>query len=417
MMNCNYPEFSVKDYILLIFLPIYKTLNQENSYVIYKYQIFRKNRKTRGDYLNSDKLNSYKFGILSLLSEGTMDDSISQTNNRKQDHININLTKEVASSLSAGFDEYHFDHNPMPEIDLDSISLESNFLNHSIKAPLLISSMTGGTSAAMKININLAVAAESRAIALALGSGRAGLDSEEAAKTFQLRKWAPTIPIYANLGAIQLNNGCGLDECKRVVEMAEANALILHFNPLQEALQPEGQTNFAGLAGKIELICKKLNVPVIAKEVGWGISAKAARSLVNMGISCIDVAGAGGTSWSQVEKFRNEAEERIRISSHFQDWGIPTAEAVRAVCIALPNLPVIASGGLRKGLDIAKSLALGASMGGIAGGFLKAAVQSSDAVVSMIDEILLELKIVMFAVGAGDLKTLSKTPVFKRITD
>lgn len=346
-----------------------------------------------------------------------MDDSFRQTNNRKQDHININLTKDVDSALSTGFDQYHFEHNPIPEIDLQNISLAGTFLGLSINAPLMISSMTGGTTDAMKINVNLAIAAESRGIALGLGSGRIGLDSEEAAKTFQLRKWAPTIPIFANLGAIQLNNGCGLDECKRVVEMAEANALILHFNPLQEALQPEGQTNFAGLAAKIELICSKLGVPVIAKEVGWGIPVKAARAFIQTGVSCIDVAGAGGTSWSQVEKYRNVTEERIRISSHFKDWGIPTAEAVREICIALPNIAVIASGGLRKGLDIAKSLALGASMGGIAGGFLKAATLSSDAVIGMIDEILLELKIAMFAVGAGDLKTLKATPVFKRSLD
>jgi isopentenyl-diphosphate delta-isomerase len=346
-----------------------------------------------------------------------MDDAIRQTKNRKQNHIDINLTRDVESSLSAGFEAYHFNHNPMPEIDLEKIKTDCFFLGHELKAPLLVSSMTGGTAESLKINIHLATAAESRGIALGLGSGRAGLDSPEAAKTYNLRKWAPHIPIYANLGAIQLNYGFGLDECKRVVEMARADALILHFNPLQEALQPEGQTNFTGLSGKIEAICKGLGVPVIAKEVGWGISAAAAKILVNSGILCIDVAGAGGTSWSQVEKYRNDAEERIRISSHFQDWGIPTAEAVRQVCKALPGIPVIASGGLRKGLDLAKSLALGASMGGMAGGFLKAATQSSEAVVKLIDEILLELRIVMFSTGAGDIKTIQKTPIFKGSTD
>ena len=199
--------------------------------------------------------------------------------------------------------------------------------------------------------------------------------------------------------------------------MAEANALILHFNPLQEALQPEGQTNFNGLANKIESICTKIGVPVIAKEVGWGISVEAAKKLVGLGVACIDVAGAGGTSWSQVEKYRNETDERIRISSHFQDWGIPTVEAVREVNKALPDIPIIASGGLIKGLDLAKSLALGASAGGIAGGFLKAATQSSEAVTKLIDEVLLELRITMFAAGVANIDGLKKTPLHKRMTN
>ncbi len=342
-----------------------------------------------------------------------MDDSPRLTKSRKQDHIEINLRKDVQSSLRTGFDLYHFDHNSLPEIDLQNVSTVCSFLGKTVNAPILISSMTGGTSEGLKINRNLAEAAELRGIALALGSGRAGLDSDEAAKTYQLRQWAPSIPIYANLGAIQLNNGCGVEECKRVVEMANADALILHLNSLQEALQPEGQTNFAGLLTKIEVVCKGLKVPVIAKEVGWGINAKAAQNLVNAGVTSIDVAGAGGTSWSEVEKHRNSSEERIRISSHFQDWGMPTAEAVLEVSKALPNVPLIASGGLRKGLDIAKSLALGASMGGIAGGFLKAATQSSEEVVKLINELLLELRIVMFGVGAGTIEQLKQTPIYK----
>jgi isopentenyl-diphosphate delta-isomerase len=342
-----------------------------------------------------------------------MEDSPRLTKSRKQDHIEINLNKNVQSGIETGFDHFHFNHNPLPEINFQSISTESDFLGKTVQSPILISSMTGGTADGLKINRNLAKAAQLCGIALALGSGRAGLDSEEAAKTYQLRKWAPSIPVYANLGAIQLNYGFGVDECKRVVEMAEADALILHLNSLQEALQPEGQTNFAGLLKKITEICKAFSVPVIAKEVGWGINALAASRLVDAGVSSIDVAGAGGTSWSEVEKHRNSSEARIRISSHFYDWGMPTAEAVKEVCQALPNVPVIASGGLRKGLDIAKSLALGASMGGIAGGFLKAATKSSEEVVNLIDELNLELRIAMFAVGAGTIEQLKQTPIIK----
>lgn len=343
-----------------------------------------------------------------------MDETIRQTIDRKQDHININLERDVQSSLSTGFDEFHFPHNPMPEVDLSEVSTQAVFLDHIVQAPLLISSMTGGTEEALKINIHLAEAAQQHGVALALGSGRVGLDSNEAAKTYQLRKWAPEIPIFANLGAIQLNYGCGIDECKRVVEMADADALILHFNPLQEALQPEGQTNFAGLASKIEKVCKSLKVPVIAKEVGWGISVNAARKMVNLGISCIDVAGAGGTSWSQVEKYRHDSEEMIRISSHFQDWGLSTANLVREMHTELPMIPIIASGGLRKGLDLAKSLALGASMGGFAGGLLKAAMKSSEAVIRVIDEILLELRITMFAIGAKNMDELHQATIIKK---
>ncbi|MBA3074651.1 MAG: type 2 isopentenyl-diphosphate Delta-isomerase [Anaerolineae bacterium] len=342
-----------------------------------------------------------------------MEDSPRLTKSRKQDHIEINLNKNVQSGIATGFDHFHFNHNPLPEINFQSISTESDFLGKTVQSPILISSMTGGTADGLVINRNLAKAAQLRGIALALGSGRAGLDSVEAAKTYQLRKWAPSIPIYANLGAIQLNYGFGVDECKRVVEMAEANALILHLNSLQEALQPEGQTNYAGLLKKINEICKAMAVPVIAKEVGWGINALAARRLADAGVSCIDVAGAGGTSWSEVEKHRNSSEARIRISSHFYDWGMPTAEAVIEVCQALPDVPVIASGGLRKGLDIAKSLALGASMGGIAGGFLRAATKSSEEVVNLIDELNLELRIAMFAVGAGTIEQLKQTPINK----
>jgi isopentenyl-diphosphate delta-isomerase len=343
-----------------------------------------------------------------------MDDLIQNTQNRKDDHIRINLNDDVRSTSSNGFDNYYFLNNALPELDLEKVDTKIRFLEKELSAPLLISSMTGGTAEGLEINKNLAIAAEHAGIAMGLGSQRAGLESSEVAKTYSIRKWAPNLFIMANVGAIQLNYGYGIEECKRAVAMAEANALILHLNPLQEALQPEGQTNFAGLARKIENICKSLEVPVIIKEVGWGISAKTARALFNLGVACVDVAGAGGTSWSQVEKYRNTSEARVRISSHFQDWGIPTAEALHAIHVDQPTLALIASGGLRKGLDLAKSVALGASLGGIAGGFLKAATVSSEAVKAVIDEVLLELRITMFAVGAATIAELKNTPILRR---
>ncbi len=337
-----------------------------------------------------------------------------KTRNRKTDHININLHEDVQSSTTTGFELFRFVHNPLPELDLCEIETDVEFLGKKIKSPLLISSMTGGPQQAYKININLAEAAETQGVALALGSGRPGIESDQVAKTYNLRKWAPSIPIFANLGAGQLNYGYGIDECKRVVDIAQADALILHFNSLQEALQPEGQTNFKGIIKKVGEICRQIPVPVIAKEVGWGFSAKAARDLVNEGIRCIDIAGAGGTSWSQVEKFRNQQPSRIRISSHFRDWGNTTSLALEEVCKVLPEIPVIASGGLRTGLDVAKSLALGASLAGMAGPFLKAAMVSPQAVIDILMEITLEMRITMFAVGSRSVADLKKQSLTKK---
>ncbi|HHH82977.1 MAG TPA: type 2 isopentenyl-diphosphate Delta-isomerase, partial [Chloroflexi bacterium] len=247
-----------------------------------------------------------------------------------------------------------------------------------------------------------------RGIALALGSQRAAIENPSLAASFQLRKVAPDIPILANLGAVQLNYGYGVDQCRQAVEMAQADALILHLNPLQEALQPEGDTNFASLLPKIETICRSLSVPVIIKEVGWGISASVAKRLVGAGVWAIDVAGAGGTSWSQVEMHRAEDTARADLAAIFRAWGIPTSRAIREVRAALPETPVIASGGLADGLDLAKCIALGADLGGMAGIFLRAAAQSTETVIDRIDLIREQLRVTMFAIGCKDLHALSR---------
>jgi isopentenyl-diphosphate delta-isomerase len=276
---------------------------------------------------------------------------------------------------------------------------------------VLISSMTGGTDQARQINLNLAWAAQAYGVAMGLGSQRAGLAHPETADTFKVRHVAPDILLFANLGAVQFNYGYGVDECQRTVDMIEADALILHLNPLQEAVQPEGDVNFDGLARKIEAVCKQLDVPVIAKEVGWGISEQAARMLADAGVSAIDVAGSGGTSWSQVEMFRAPDDLHKRVAAAFRDWGIPTAQSIQMVKRAAPQLPIIASGGIRSGIDIAKAMALGASLGGMAGPFLKAATISSDAVAETLEETIRVLRIAMFAAGAGDIATLQRTPL------
>lgn len=331
---------------------------------------------------------------------------------RKADHIRINLDENVGfDRLMVGFENYRFIHQALPELDLKAVSLTTRLFHKSLKAPVLISSMTGGTEQARQINLNLAQAAQHYGVAMGLGSQRAGLQHPEVAETFKVRSVAPDILLFANLGAVQFNYGYGIDECRRAVEMIEADALILHLNPLQEAVQPEGDVNFSGLINKIEAVCRQLDVPVIAKEVGWGISEQAARMLAEAGVAAIDVAGSGGTSWSQVEMFRAPDDMHRRVAAAFQDWGIPTSESIQMVKRAAPDLPIIASGGIRSGIDIAKAIALGATLGGMAGPFLKAATISSDAVMETLEETIRVLRIAMFSAGVGNIEALQKTPL------
>ncbi len=337
----------------------------------------------------------------------------SQTGQRKRDHIQINLQQDVTHQMSTGLESYRFIHRALPEVDLDQINTGTTLLNHALRVPLLISSMTGGTTEADQINARLAEAAQASGIAMGLGSLRAALEMPHLADTFRVRAWAPDILLLSNLGAAQLNYGYDETHCLRAVELVEADGLILHLNPLQEALQPNGDTRWSGLLSKIERVCRALPVPVIAKEVGWGISGETARRLADAGVAAIDVAGAGGTSWSQVEMHRAQDEISRRVAAHFRDWGIPTVESMRAVQRAVPGLPMISSGGVRHGLDVAKVLALGASAAGMAEPFLRAAVTSTEAVTELIEEVSRTLRIAMFAVGAIDIAALQATPLVK----
>jgi isopentenyl-diphosphate delta-isomerase len=325
---------------------------------------------------------------------------------RKADHIRVNLEEDVQSGLTSGLERFRFEHRALPELDLRRVDLATNFLGRSLAIPLLISSMTGGTEAAHRLNLALAEAAQARRIAMGLGSQRAAIEDPQLAFSFQVRRVAPDILLFANLGAVQLNYRYGPDECQRAVDMAEADALVLHLNALQEALQPEGDVDFSDLLTKIGRVCRALPVPVIAKEVGWGISGADARRLAEVGVAAIDVAGAGGTSWSQVEMHRAQNDRQARLAGAFVRWGIPTSDAVVQVRQSLPGIALIASGGLRDGIDLAKCLALGADLGGMAGPFLKAAAISSQAVVDSIDQAAAELRVVMFATGSRDLAAL-----------
>jgi isopentenyl-diphosphate delta-isomerase len=304
-------------------------------------------------------------------------------------------------------------HEALPDLNLEEINLAQTIFGKTVAAPILISSMTGGTADAERINLNLAEAAQKCGVAMGLGSQRAAIEHPELAGTFQVRKVAPDILLFANVGAVQLNYSYSIAQCQRAVDMIEADALILHLNPLQEALQPEGDTRFAGLLGKIDAVCRNLPVPVIVKEVGWGISGTTARRLADVGVAALDVAGAGGTSWSQVEMYRIRDERLARVAGAFRGWGIPTAESIQMVRQAAPQVLTFASGGLKDGIDIAKCIALGARLGGMAGVFLKSAVISAEAVSLSIEEIQREIRVCMFATGAGDLEQLRCVPLIQ----
>lgn len=336
---------------------------------------------------------------------------VTNISTRKTDHIQINLNSDVKSGLSTGLERFHLIPRALPELDLEAVDCSSTIFGKQLNSPILISSMTGGTNEAESINMTLAEAAQVTGIALAVGSQRIAIEDPSLARSFQVRHVAPDILLLANLGAVQLNYGFDVSTCQRAVEMIGADALVLHLNALQEAVQPEGDTHFAGLLSKIETVCKTIDVPVIAKEVGWGFSRHDVQLLISAGVAGIDVAGAGGTSWTQVEMLRARSDSHTRIAQAFKYWGIPTADAIENVYSASPELIIIASGGLRSGVDITKCLALGAKLGGIASPFLKTAVKSLDATIELIGEFQKVIQICLFATGSANLSELNRSKI------
>ena len=337
-------------------------------------------------------------------------DHIDDTGSRKLDHVRIVLNEAVqAKGVATGFAAYRLPHEALPELDLAEINTATTLLGRSINAPLLISSMTGGAADVAAINMALAEAANELGLPMGVGSQRAAIRDPKLAFTYQVRKYAPKIPLLANLGAVQLNYGYGVDECQRAIDMLEADALILHLNALQEAVMPEGNTNFKGLLGKIEQVCRRVSVPVIAKEVGNGIGPKIAQRLADAGVWGIDVAGAGGTSWSEVERFRQTSDHGAAVAASFADWGLPTTEAIRQVRAALPHTPIIGSGGVRSGVDVAKAIALGATLAGTAKPALVAATseRGAEAVCDVLQTMISELRVAMFCAGCSDLAALA----------
>jgi len=332
---------------------------------------------------------------------------------RKQNHLKINLTKNVSSGITTGLEKYRFIHCALPELNLSQIDTSVDIYNHKLQFPLLISSMTGGVSKATEINFRLAKAAQEYRIAMGVGSQRIMLREKNPVDSFQLRKIAPNILLFANLGAVQLNDNLTADDCRRIVDAIKADALIMHVNPLQEALMDEGDTNFSGLLHKLEIICKAMDVPVVVKEVGWGISEKVAKSLFDIGVSAVDVAGAGGTSWSEVEKFRTVKKTSAIAAEGFLDWGIPTSDCLVEIVRNHPDRLIFASGGLKNGIDVVKCVALGASMGGIARPLLLAAADSEETLREKLNAITSQIKIVMFCTGSKDIKDLRNKKITK----
>ncbi|MGD2104098.1 MAG: type 2 isopentenyl-diphosphate Delta-isomerase [Anaerolineae bacterium] len=331
---------------------------------------------------------------------------------RKSEHLRINLEEDVEfNRVSTGLERYRLIHSALPDLDLQSVDTSTQMLGKRLAAPVIISAMTGGTPYAETINRRLAEAAQGAGIGMGLGSQRAAIEEPALTSTYQVRHVAPSILLFANLGAVQLNYGYGADECRRAVEMIEADALVLHLNPLQEALQPEGNTRFAGLLTRIGDVCRALDVPVVVKEVGFGISADVARQLASAGVAAIDVSGAGGTSWSQVEMHRASADRGRAVASAFEDWGIPTAESLRMARLGAPEVSLLASGGIRHGIDVAKAIALGADACGVARPFLQAAAESASSAADLAGILINQLRAAMFATGSRDIAALQEAPV------
>lgn len=328
--------------------------------------------------------------------------------NRKADHVSIVLDGGGRTgAISTGFERVRFEHTALPDLRLADIVLETRFLGRRLSAPFLISSMTGGHAAGAAINRHCAEAAEACGVAMAVGSQRIALERDVRDGLDQsLRRAAPNVPIYANLGAAQFVSGYGLAEAQRAVDMIGADALIIHLNPLQEAVQRGGDGDWRGVADAIGRLSASLKVPIIVKEVGFGLSGDVVRRLVQSGVAAIDVAGAGGTNWALVEGRRGTADREGAIAQAFAGWGIPTADALRSARLAAPVLPLIGSGGLRDGVDAAKALRLGADLAGMAAGLLHAATISTEAVVNLIEVHVTQLRIACFCTGSRDLATL-----------
>jgi isopentenyl-diphosphate Delta-isomerase len=348
---------------------------------------------------------------------------------RKSYQLEIPMTQNVSASLLNGFEQYQFVHNALPEIDFDDIDISCNFLGKKLKSPLLISSMTGGSKELGVINQKLANVAEEMGIAMGIGSQRILIEKEKQYKkdkslkkeyheilnSFAVRKTANPPLFFGNFGAIQLNNKIFYGDVKRAKELIQADAMFLHLNSLQEAVQIHGNTNFKGLLEKIGELMAVADFPIVIKEVGNGLSRESILEMKKVGVKNFDIAGAGGTSWVKIECVRRKDDEKIdfmKVGEDFKNWGVKTADVLES-CQNLKNVNLIASGGVRNGVEVAKAIALGASLVGIGLPFIKSLNQSKECLIKEINTIIFELKMVMFSVGAKNLEELRKIRLIK----
>jgi isopentenyl-diphosphate delta-isomerase len=339
------------------------------------------------------------------------DEPVADIATRKAQHIELVLSEDVEFQRGTGLERFEFRHEALPELSLEEIDTTTILFGRRLAAPLLVSGMTGGTDEAGEVNRRIATAVAALGLGMGVGSQRISVERPEVLDSFRVRQLAPDVLLIANLGAVQLNYGLSAGDCQRLVESIGADALALHLNPLQEAIQPGGNSDFRGLQAKIADVCRTLSVPVIAKEVGCGISGDTARRLVDAGVAAIDVGGAGGTCWTDIEGRRSGSATTRAVAATFREWGIPTADAIRSVRARCPDIPLIASGGLRSGLDVAKCLALGADAAAIASPVLKAAVESADAVGELLARLIRELRLAMFCTGSARPVDLGRTIV------
>ncbi|WP_031553291.1 type 2 isopentenyl-diphosphate Delta-isomerase [Parvularcula oceani] len=329
---------------------------------------------------------------------------------RKADHIDVVLSGDVGfDTLTTGFERIRFVHDALPELSLDEVDLSSSLFGRPLRLPFLISSMTGGPVRAAAINDNLARAAEHLGVALAVGSQRIALEDRGGSGLgTSLRALCPSVPLIGNIGAAQLRGGQAAEAARRAVGMIEADGLFVHLNPLQEAVQSGGDTDWRGVLSAIETVAKA-GLPVAVKEVGFGLSADVVRRLTDAGVGVIDVAGAGGTNWARVEGAR--AEGAAALARAFTDWGVPTAQAVAAARRMAPDAVVIASGGIRDGVEAAKAIRLGADIAGFAGAILRAAIDGPDAVIAHFETVAAQLRAACFCTGSRDLAGLRRAPL------
>ncbi len=337
-----------------------------------------------------------------------------KTSLKKDQQITFALSEGASCITDAGFDNYRFEHIALPEIDFSEIDTSVKFLGRKLKIPLIISSITGGGNKSEKINRSLAGLSNDYGVGFAVGSQTCALKDSSLEKSFRVRPYAPNSLILANMGAAELNYGFTIDECRRAVDMIDADGLILHLNPLHEVFQRNNTTNFSDLLKKIERICEKLDAPVIVKEVGYGISSFVAKKLADAGVYAIEVAGAGSISWSAIEKEASRDVVLRAAADSFRGWGNPTTECIESIAKSVKNVKIIASGGVNTGVKIAKSIALGADLCGNASAFLQKIMESRSECENFMETIMMELKTAMFCTGCKNLEELKKARIYKK---